>query len=106
DSTGMIAITDLGKGLYKGEQGGLYPNGENTMPSPHREAGMRQAAKIVPLDADGRPSPDGKIVLMSIGMSNTTMEYETFMKLAGQADDLNPHVGLVEGALGAPSPEQ
>ena len=52
DSTGMTAITDLGKGLYKGEQGGLYPNGENKMPDAHREAGLRQAATIVPLDAE------------------------------------------------------
>ena len=102
DSTGMTAITDLGKALYKGEQGGLYPNGENSMPSAHREAGLRQAAKIVPLDAEGRPSPSGKIVLMSIGMSNTTMEYQTFMKLAA-GEALNPNLVLVDGAQGGQS---
>src|SRR5438045_3646396 len=36
ESTGLIPLTDLGKGLYKGEQGGLYPNGENSMPEEHR----------------------------------------------------------------------
>ena len=102
DSTGMIAIADLGKGLYKGEQGGLYPNGENAMPAAHREAGIRQAARIVPIDAEGRPSPTGKIVLMSIGMSNTTMEYQTFMKLAA-AESLNPNLVLVDGAQGGQS---
>ena len=102
DSTGTIALTDLGKELYKGEQGGLYPNGENNMPAAHREAGMRQAAKIVPLDAEGRPSPNGKIVLMSIGMSNTTMEYQTFMKLAA-SEPLNPNLVLIDGAQGGQS---
>ncbi len=102
DSTGMTPLTDLGKGSYKGEQGGLYPDGENTMPAAHREAGKRQAAKIVPLDADGNPSPKGKIVLMSIGMSNTTMEYQAFMKLAA-SESLNPNLVLVDGAQGGQS---
>src|SRR5690348_9393791 len=35
DSMGFTALTDLGKGMYKGEQGGLYPGGENTMPAEH-----------------------------------------------------------------------
>ena len=39
ESTGEIALTDLGKGLYKGEQGGLYPGGANTPPKAHLEAG-------------------------------------------------------------------
>ena len=33
ESTGMTALPDLGKGNYKGEQGGLYPGGENTPPA-------------------------------------------------------------------------
>src|SRR3954471_22707942 len=35
ETTGMVALTDLGKGTYKGEQGGLYPGGVNTMPAAH-----------------------------------------------------------------------
>ena len=75
ESTGMTPLTDLGTGIYKGEQGGLYPGGVNEMPAAHRNAGLAQARRIVPLDAEGRPSPDGKIALMSLGMSNTTMEF-------------------------------
>src|ERR1700722_10010139 len=70
DSTGLIPLPDLGKGMYKGEQGGLYPGGINTPPPAHLKAGLAMAKKIVPLDADGHPSPDGKIVMISIGMSN------------------------------------
>src|SRR6476469_7142652 len=87
DSMGFTALTDLGTATYKGEQGGLYPGGSNTMPAAHLKAGMEQAAQIVPRDRDGKPSSGGKIVLMSIGMSNTTMEYQTFMKLAGRQHD-------------------
>ncbi len=103
DSWGFTALNDLGKGTYKGEQGGLYPDGGNTMPAAHLKAGLEQARQIVPLGPDGKPAPDGKIVLMSIGMSNTTMEYQTFMKQALETDGLNPHVVLVDGAQGGQS---
>lgn len=98
ESTGMVALTDLGKKTYQGEQGGLYPGGENSMPAAHMQAGLEQARQIVPLDREGRPSPDGKIALMSIGMSNTTMEYQTFIKVAAQEKGLNPQLALVDGA--------
>ena len=98
DHTGMVALTDFGKGSYKGEQGGLYPGGENTMPPAQLKAGLEQARQIVRLDAEGRPSPDGKIALMSIGMSNTTMEYQTFMKLAAGDKEINARLALADGA--------
>jgi len=103
DSYGMAALNDLGAGSYKGEQGGLYPGGVNTMPRDHLQAGLEHARQIVPLDAEGRPSPSGKIALMSIGMSNTTMEYQTFMKMAAQEKEINPRLVLVDGAQGGQS---
>ncbi len=103
DSWGLTALTDLGKGTYKGEQGGLYPGGENIMPAEHLKAGLAQAAQVVPRGRDGKPAPDGKIAVLSIGMSNTTMEYQTFMKRAVQEDGLDPHVVLVDGAQGGQS---
>ncbi len=100
DSTGMIALPDLGKGMYKGEQGGLYPGGGNMPPRAHLKAGQALARKIVPLDAAGKPSADGKIVLISVGMSNTTMKFQMFQKIAAQETALNPHLVLVDGAQG------
>ena len=38
DSTGLIPLPDLGKGTYKGEQGGLYPDGANVPPASHAKA--------------------------------------------------------------------
>lgn len=98
DSTGMVALTDLGNGTYKGEQGGLYPEGRNVPPPAHLQAGLKMAGQIVPLDRDGEPSPGGKIVLMSAGVSNTTMEYQTFQKLAAADRELNPRLVNVDGA--------
>jgi len=100
ESTGLIPLPDLGTGMYKGEQGGLYPGGVNTPPTSHVRAGIALAKSIVPLDAQGRPSADGKIVMISVGMSNTTMKFQAFMKLAAEQKDLNPKLVLVDGAQG------
>ena len=70
-----IPLTDLGGGTYKGFAGGLYENGSNVMPADHFSAGLAASAAVKPLDSEGRPSPSGKIVLLSIGMSNTTQEF-------------------------------
>lgn len=80
ETTGMAPLTELGKGSYKGQQGGLYPEGANTPPAGHRKAGIAVARTIKPLDSEGRESSDGRIVFISIGMSNTTMESQAFAK--------------------------
>src|SRR5216684_8510953 len=51
DYTGLVPLTDLGKGTYKGEQGGLYPGGENVPPPAHAKAGLALSRQIVPLDS-------------------------------------------------------
>ena len=71
-----IPLPDLGTGKYLDQfEGGLYPNGSNVMPLDHRAAELRHMAAVQPLDRDGNPSAAGKIVLLSIGMSNTTQEF-------------------------------
>jgi len=100
ESTGLVPLVDLKSGSYKGEQGGLYPGGSNAPPREHQKAGLEAAAGIVPRDTSGQPSRDGKIVLVSIGMSNTTQEFQVFQKLASADPDLNPRLVLVDGAQG------
>lgn len=97
-STGLVPLTDLGTGTYRGEQGGLYPNGSNVRPEAHEHAGVEIARRIRPLDANGYPSDDGKVVLLSIGMSNTTQEFSTFIPRAYAEPDLNPDLVIVDGA--------
>jgi hypothetical protein len=99
-ATGLVPITELGTNKYKGEDGGLYGGGSNEPPSEFRTAVEKQLQKIEPLDADGKPASDGKIVMLSVGMSNTTMEFSTFMKKAEADPQRNPHVVFVDGAQG------
>ena len=93
-------ITELGTQLYEGQDGGLYGGGKNEPPAAHAAAAQRETAKLRPLDADGKPSEDGKIVLLSLGMSNTTQEFSRFKQLA-DADPLkSARVVIVDGAQG------
>lgn len=101
NSTGMIPLSELGRGKYKGEEGGLYPGGSNQRPSEHENAGLRLARSIRPLDAQGNPSNDGKIVLLTIGMSNTQQESRRWRIRAVKEPGINPQLAIVNGAMGA-----
>lgn len=80
---GAVPLCDMSAtDVYKGEDGGLYGAGKNEPPQAHADAAKAEAAKIQPLDADGNPAAVGKVVLISIGMSNTTQEFSRFMQLA------------------------
>lgn len=70
-----VPLTDLAAGTYRGFQGGLYPNGSNSMPSAHAALGATYARNIRPLNAAGQPDANGKIVFLSVGMSNATQEF-------------------------------
>jgi len=100
-SVGLIPLIDLGPGMYKGRQGGLYPRGSNTRPPAHETVGLAMARAIRPLDANGQPDDlQGKIVFLSIGMSNTTQEFSTFKPIADADPDKNPKLVIVDGAQG------
>ncbi len=72
--TVRISLTEMGSRTYKGFTGGLYPTG-NVLTGAHLAAGLTRAARIRPLDANGQPSANGRIVMISVGMSNTTQEF-------------------------------
>jgi hypothetical protein len=74
-TTGFTPIIDMGQGTYLGFSGGLYESGSNDVPSDHATAGAAHAASVETLGTNGSPSASGKIVLISIGMSNTTQEF-------------------------------
>ena len=96
---GQTPLTELA-GNYKGQDGGLYGRGKNEPPPELQAAASRAVAAIQPLGADGKPSASGKIALLSIGMSNTTMEFSAFKKLADAAARKAPAVVVVDGAQG------
>ncbi len=94
---------------------GLYEDGFNTPPPDHFARGLEAAALVRPLDPGGLPAGDGRIALVSIGMSNTTQEFcaqnnpapcESWsfvgQALADPAVDRR-HLVLVNGARGGQS---
>jgi hypothetical protein len=100
DTSKLKPLTDLGEEEYRGFKGGLFPRGKNTRPAEHEEAGLALAKQVQPLDAEGKPSADGKIVLLSVGMSNTSQAFTAFMQAAKADKDINPRLVLVNGAQG------
>ena len=100
-SLGLLPLTDMTTDdHYKGQDGGLYGGGRNKPPEAHFKAALNEARKIVPLDADGKRSADGKIVMISNGMSNTTQEFSQFVRLANRDADKSPHLQIVDCAQG------
>jgi hypothetical protein len=95
----LIAIDDLGAGTYQGSQGGLYLNGSNSRPASFDAAGVTIAQSIQPLDVNGNPDPvNGKIGLMSVGMSALFDTWLTFTTDSHGDSTVNPKVVLVPGA--------
>lgn len=101
DKTGLKPLTEMtGDDRYQGEDGGLYGAGENTPPDAHRKAAEAELAKIKPLDARGNPAADGRVVLVSISMSNATQEFSTFKPLADADKDKSKQLTIVDCAQG------
>jgi hypothetical protein len=61
--------------LYLGKFPGFLYESSNTMPVDHDADGKKFAALVQPLDSNGHPSSSGKIVAISVGMSNWTIEW-------------------------------
>lgn len=66
---------DMGSQTYLGFEGGLYEGASNSVPADHATVGTAREASVQALDTSGNPSSNGRIVLLSVGMSNTTQEY-------------------------------
>ena len=56
--------------------------------------------KITPFDAQGKPSADGKIVFISLGMSNTFGEFRMFKEIVDRDPAKSPTVLIVNCAIG------
>lgn len=100
-SVGRTPLNDLGAGTYQGVQGGLYPGGANVRPAHHEALGQALARTVVPRNPAGLPDPaTGKIVFLSIGMSNTNQESSACATLAAPDPLRHPNVRFVNGAQG------
>jgi len=105
-SVGLIPLTDMAEARHKGFSGGLYPDGANVRPERHEQAGLAISQALRPLNRAGQIDPqNGVMVLLSIGMSNTTQEFSTFISLANADPDKNRKLIIVDGAQGGQSAE-
>ncbi|MSU78611.1 MAG: hypothetical protein EXS16_11030 [Gemmataceae bacterium] len=100
DSSKLLPINELGTKEYRGFMGGFYPDGKNERPARHDALGKALAAQVQPLDGDGKPDAAGKIVMLSVGMSNTSQASQGFAQVLAGAKDKNPALIFVNGAQG------
>ena len=98
-TTHLTPLTEL-KTPYHGEDGGLYGGGQNEAPPAQAALAKDAISQIKPLDAEGHPAADGRIALLSIGMSNTTMEFSAFVPLVNADPRKAANVVVVDGAQG------
>ncbi len=98
----LVPLCDMGAGQrYKGEDGGLYGGGRNAPPPAHAALAQAALARVQPLDKNGQPAPNGKVALISIGMSNTTMEFSLFRQMVIDNPAVrSPRLTVVDGAQG------
>jgi hypothetical protein len=97
-------LTDLKTVRYQGFQGGLYPGGRNAPSKAYLKKGLAYARLVKPRDASGKAAADGKVVLLSVGMSNTTQEFSEFVREARSAKT-DAHLVIVDGAQGGQDAE-
>jgi len=96
--TGNIPLSALGTDTYQGFEGGLYAEGLNTPPVAYAAAALAASGEVVPRNVDGLEDPEGKILFLSIGMSNASQEFKMFERQADALPDVNPSVVLVNSA--------
>lgn len=100
-STGLHPLTAPFFRSYKGMPAGLYPGASDSRPAAHELAGQTEMQQVLPRDAGGAIDlSNGKVALLSIGLSNTTQEFSVFQKLAAQDPELSAQMVLVDGAQG------
>lgn len=94
-------LTDMtAEDTYEGEDGGLYGKGSNEAPEALQKTAAEALTRIQPLDAEGKPSNSGKIVLVSISMSNATQEFSFFKQIADKDERKSGKLSIVDCAQG------
>ena len=89
-STGLVPLTDMGNRRYRGYRGGLYPGGVNRPSPKYLKKGQTGSRQVRPIN--------GKIVLLSIGMSNASAEFSAFKRSSDRDLQVNENLVVVDGA--------
>jgi hypothetical protein len=88
--TGLIPLTDMGSRRYRGYRGGLYPGGVNRPSQKYLRKALAASKRVRPIN--------GKIVLLSLGMSNASDEFSAFKRSADRDPQKNSSLVVVDGA--------
>ena len=98
--TVQIPLNDLGTSTFYGFMGGLYPGGVNN-PSGAYGYDLNRACKLIePLDTFGNPSPNGKIVFISLGGSTSGHNMELLKTKTAGNPLTNPQLLLLKCSNG------
>jgi len=100
DNLGKTPLIDLTGGFFNGVQGGLYPGGTNERPEAHLSQCIDKVLQIQPLDINGVPSENGKVVMVGIGASNPMTEFQKFIELSSAYAPVNDNLSIVNACLG------
>lgn len=98
--TGLLPLTDLRGETHLGYAGGLYPSESNVRPPQTETDALTLAQQILPRDTFGQADPNGRIVMVSIGMSNTNQEFGVFISRANADAQKNSRLSIINGAQG------
>jgi hypothetical protein len=95
---GLTPLSDATQ-PYQGFEASLYPDGSDVRPAAHEAGGLARAALVVPRDAFGQPDlSDGRIGVLTVGVSNTKAESDSFVALSQRDPLRSPAVRVVTGA--------
>jgi hypothetical protein len=101
ETVGFKPLTEMtAEDRYLDQDGGLYGGGKNTPPAQHKKAAEAAIASIGPLDARGEPAIDGRVVFVSISMSNATQEFSKFEQIGDRDPRKSSSVTIVDCAQG------
>ncbi len=100
DVSQLPPLTELGSGTFKGHQGGLYPNGSNTMPPEFYNDAVQMASSIQPLDKNGNANVNGEIGLVALGASTVAMFSKGIEKMLPKSNIINKELNFVNCGIG------
>lgn len=96
----LVPLNVISQGTYQGYIGGLYAEGRNEPWGAYAEALSRVAEQVQPLDREGKPDPQGKIVVAGVGASVCRQIFAELEKQIPTQSGLNPAVVVVNCAAG------
>src|SRR6202030_3546029 len=79
-------LIDMAAGqTYMGFEGNLYEKSSSSAPMDHDQEGITRGSQIQPLDINGNAGPNGAIAFISVGLSNTSLEFGGFVNYVADA---------------------